>query len=172
MQANAHDAPLPATRARSRAVRLVAGGLVGLGGLLAFGQVAFGHPTFAPAEAVPPASDQSLGLHVPPERPDTYNRKVIAQVPAGFEVRGPCPEKPDWRCTVTTPTASRKESLVTWERTAGNGDPDDLFAFSVRTPEQPGSYPFKVNQIYADGENVAWHGEPNSDLPAPVLEVR
>jgi hypothetical protein len=41
----------------------------------------------------------------------------------------------------------------------------------VHTPKQRGEYPFQVNQYYADGSAVHWDGPPDSDTPAPVLQV-
>jgi uncharacterized protein YcnI len=140
-----------------------------LAGLLALPTPAWAHAVFAGNSTVPPDSDQHLGMDVPEEKgPDVHNTKVLVVVPDGFTVSG-CDQKPEWSCA--TSSASGGRTLVTWTRTSGS-NADARFSFALHTPKQRGEYPFDVNQSYSDGSTVHWDGPPDSDTPAPVLDVR
>ncbi|HLF40957.1 MAG TPA: DUF1775 domain-containing protein [Acidimicrobiia bacterium] len=135
-------------------------------GLAAVPTAAWAHAAFTSPGSVPADSDQTLVLDVPEERGDIRNAKVIVEVPAGFTVSG-CEPKRDWDCA---PSPSGSKTVVTFTRTSGSS-PDTAFGFRVHTPDKDGSYAFEVNQFYADGESTRWDGPPDSDFPAPVLEV-
>jgi hypothetical protein len=140
-----------------------------LAGLLAMPTPAWAHAVFVSNSTVPPESDQRLALDVPEEKgPDVHNSKILVVVPGGFRVSG-CDQKPEWSCAASGASGGR--TLVTWTRTSGS-NPDAHFSFGVHTPKQPGEYPFDVNQSYSDGSTVHWDGPPDSDTPAPVLDVR
>lgn len=148
-------------RVRRIAVALVAAGLA------AVPPAAWAHAEFVGGDSAPADSDQTLTLNVPEERgPAIHNAKVIVEVPGGFSVLG-CEPKPEWSCA---PSESGGRHVITWNRTGG-ADPDGHFTFRVHTADRPGSYPFEVNQFYADGDSSRWDGPPDSDSPAPVLRV-
>jgi hypothetical protein len=65
-------------------------------------------------------------------------------------------------------------TAVTWTAEEGvqiGPDQFDEFAISVGPLPEPGDYPLPAEQIYSDGEVVAWADGPDADLPAPVLTV-
>jgi uncharacterized protein YcnI len=155
-----------ARRCRRRRVRLaaVAAGAV----VAAFPATAWAHPVFLGSSSVPANSDQKLTLDVPEEKgPNVHNTKVVFVVPAGFSVSG-CDPKPRWKCAEAP--ASEGRTTVTYTRSSGD-DPEARFSFGVRTPGQPGDYPFATNQTYSDDSTVRWNGPPDSETPAPVLKV-
>lgn len=150
----------PLIRGRLAAVALAVG-------MLAMPATAWAHAVFTSSSSVPADSDQSLALDVPEEKgPDVHNSKIIVEVPGGFSVSR-CDQKPGWSCATS---AASGKTLVTWTRTSGS-DPDGRFSFGVHTPKQRGDYSFDVNQSYTDGSTVHWDGPPDSDTPAPVLQV-
>jgi uncharacterized protein YcnI len=148
---------------RRLAVAVAALAVVGL-----TGGPALGHATLDKS-SLPADSEQSLQVRVPVERPAAYNVKIIVEVPAGFTALT-CADKLGWRCAITADRAQGRSALVTWERTAGL-DAIDLLDWTVRTPAAPGTYAVEVNQFYSDGEVVQWDGAPDSDHPAPRLEI-
>jgi hypothetical protein len=142
--------------------------LVVVGGLVAMPSAAWAHAVFVKNSRVAPNTDQKLTMNVPEEKgADVHNTKVVVVVPGGFTVSG-CDQRPDFSCAISP--ASEGRTLVTFTRTTG-ADPDGRFAFSVHTPGQAGGYPFNTNQTYSDGSTVHWDGPPDSDAPAPVLQV-
>jgi uncharacterized protein YcnI len=137
-------------------------------GLAAVPGTAWAHAVFLSDSHVPANSDQKLQMNVPEEKgPDVHNTKIVVVVPSGFRVSG-CDQRPDFSCSVSP--ASQGRTLVTFTRTSGS-DPDGRFSYAVHTPGQSGGYPFNTNQTYSDGSTVHWDGPPNSDTPAPVLQV-
>lgn len=65
-------------------------------------------------------------------------------------------------------------TAVTW--TADDGEqirPDefDEFAISVGPLPEPGDYALPAEQVYSDGDVVAWAGGPDAERPAPVLTI-
>lgn len=142
---------------------------VATGALIAvFPATAWAHAVFLSNSSVPANSDQKLTLNVPEEKgPSVHNTKVVFVVPAGFSVSG-CDPKPQWKCAVAP--ASEGRTTVTYTRSSGD-DPDARFTFGVRTPGQPGDYPFATNQTYSDNTTARWNGPPDSETPAPVLKV-
>jgi uncharacterized protein YcnI len=141
--------------------------LVLTGVMLVRPAAAWAHAEFTGDSSVPPDSDQALVLDVPEEKgPEVHNSKVTVEVPGGFTVSG-CDEKPEWSCATS---AAGRKTVVTWTRSSGS-DPDTHFSFAVHTPKKGGDYPFEVNQSYTDGSTVHWDGLPDSETPAPVLQV-
>lgn len=155
-----------ARRRRGGRAGLVA---VAVGSIIAaFPATAWAHAVFLSSSSVPANSDQKLILNVPEEKgPSVHNTKVVFVVPSGFSVGG-CDPKPQWACAVQPASGGR--TTVTYTRSAGD-DPDARFSFGVRTPGQPGDYPFATNQTYSDNSTARWNGPPDSETPAPVLKV-
>jgi uncharacterized protein YcnI len=146
----------------------VAAGLLSAVASAVLPSVAWAHPTFEGSASVPANSDQKLTFHVPEEKGSgVHNTKVVFVLPADF-ANARCEAKPQWHCAVSS--ASNGRTAVSYTRTAGNAA-DERFAFSVRTPGNPGDYPIPTNQSYSDNSTVRWAGPPNSDTPAPVLTV-
>jgi uncharacterized protein YcnI len=134
--------------------------------LLALAPAASAHVTVAP-DRVAPGSVVELAIRVPNER-DVPTTKVAVQIPAGLEVFS-FSEVPGWTREATEAADGTLES-VTWtgSLSAGSYVSFDLLG---STPDQPGELVFKAVQTYEGGEEVAWIGEPDSDEPAPVVEV-
>lgn len=128
--------------------------------------VAWGHATFED-DTAPAGVDHLLALDVPEERgPDVHNRRVVVEVPGDFELLG-CSTPQGWACEAEE--ASEDGTLVSFTR--GSAPAETRFDLAVHTPEEAGRYPFEVNQFYDDGSDARWDGPPESDFPAPVLEV-
>jgi uncharacterized protein YcnI len=152
---------------RSRARRLAVIAL-GVAGIVAVPTAAWAHAVFLSSSSVPASSDQKLTLNVPEEKgPNVHNTKVVFVVPGGFKVAG-CDPKPQWTCGLSAASGGR--TLVTYTRTSGD-DPDARFSFGAHTPDLKGGYPFNTIQSYSDNSTVRWDGPPDSDNPAPVLNV-
>ena len=134
--------------------------------LLALVPAASAHVTVAP-ERVAPGSVVELAIRVPNER-DLPTTKVAVQIPAGLEVFS-FSEVPGWTREATEAADGTLQS-VTWtgSLSAGSYVSFDLLG---STPDQPGELVFKAVQTYEGGEEVAWIGAPDSDEPAPVVEV-
>src|SRR5919106_5350513 len=63
-------------------------------------------------------------------------------------------------------------TAVTWTAEEGvqiGPDQFDEFAISVGPLPEPGDYPLPAEQIYSDGEVVAWADGPDRRPPAPAL---
>ncbi|MGH9041575.1 MAG: hypothetical protein ACRDZ3_15250 [Acidimicrobiia bacterium] len=125
---------------------------------------AWAHASFTDGSA-PANADDTLTLDVPEEKgADVHNQKVIVEVPAGFAVKG-CATPGGWACDSK---ASSGRTVVTFTR--GSSPVETRFDLQVHTPKA-GEYTFEVNQFYDDGSASRWDGPPDSDSPAPVLEV-
>lgn len=124
------------------------------------------HATFE-SDTAPAGVDHLLALDVPEERgPDVHNRRVVVEVPGDFELLG-CSTPQGWACEAEE--APGGGTLVSFTR--GSAPAETRFDLAVHTPEEAGRYPFDVNQFYDDGSDARWDGPPDSDFPAPVLEV-
>jgi uncharacterized protein YcnI len=154
--------------------------------VLALAPAASAHVTLQPSEAEAGGFTR-LDVRVPTERDDASTTKVVVQMPPGFLSVSYEPE-PGWDVELTmrqldepveqfgeqvteevgevTFTAAGEASAI------GPGEFRD-FGISVGVPEgRPGSQlTFKSIQTYSSGEVVRWIGPPDSESPAPQVEL-
>jgi uncharacterized protein YcnI len=152
-------------RRRVLTAALVFGSIVALAPATAFAHVEFED---APA-SVAPNTDIDLTLHVPNERAATnFNVGVAVQLPEGW-TGVVCVEKPTWTCEMTTES---DRVVVHFDKDEGAAAAEDeTFEFTLHSSATLGTATFPTIQTYDTGEEVAWIGEPDSDEPAPTLEV-
>ncbi len=130
-------------------------------------------PTAALAHAsfdlrqVPAGSTQELVLRVPLER-DAVNDLVEVLVPGGFTVED-CAATEGWTCD-RDETADGDTVLTLRRGPDGAGD-TERFAVSLTAPTAEGVYAFPTIQTYDDGVEASWIGAPDSDQPAPRIQV-
>jgi uncharacterized protein YcnI len=143
------------------------------------------HVSLHPNE-VPAGSFAALDIRVPNESEDANTVKLAVQLPPGFADVSP-EVMPGWNVKVTT--AKLAEPLQTddgevtegvrqivWTGSGAQGriPPGQFLSFPIST-EIPGeagqTLTFKVLQYYDDGEVARWIGSPNSDNPAPDVDV-
>jgi uncharacterized protein YcnI len=135
-------------------------------GLGAVAPAASAHVQVTPAR-VAPGDAVMFTVLVPNER-DTATTKVALKIPDGvlafsFE------EEPGWTRTEQQAANGSVES-VTW---TGSLPPESFvrFTFLASTPDTQGTLAFPAVQTYADGQEAAWIGAPDSQEPAPTVEV-
>jgi uncharacterized protein len=139
------------------------------------------HPNEVPTEAF-----ATLDIRVPSESDTANTVKVQVQVPEGFVDISP-EALPEWDVKVTKTklakpiqsddgpiTEAVKE--IEWTPSGGaKGIPPGQFKnfpISTQIPGKPGqTLTFKVLQTYSDGEVVRWIGDPESENPAPEIDV-
>jgi uncharacterized protein YcnI len=117
---------------------------------------------------VAPNDPVKFTVVVPGERSDSTS-SVELKMPAGL-LPFSYEETPGWtRKLVLAPNGA--VDRVVW---TGKLPKDGFveFSFLAGTPEQPGELVFKSLQTYADGTVVRWIGDPKSEHPAPVVEVK
>jgi uncharacterized protein YcnI len=122
-----------------------------------------------PAEAL--AGGTPFTLSVPNEKEHATTNKVVLTVPEGFNI-GLVADVEDWEREAETSGSGEDErvSKVTWTATGEGTSEGLLIEFTGRS--DPGSYTFQVEQGYSDGSVVDWAGAPDSDEPAPVVEMQ
>ncbi|MBS1879935.1 MAG: YcnI family protein [Actinobacteria bacterium] len=139
------------------------------------------HPNEVPAEAY-----AALEIRVPSESDTANTVKVQVQVPAGFVEVSP-EALPEWEVKVTKTKLAKPiqgddgpitEAVreIEWTPSAGaKGIPPgefESFPISTQIPGKPGeTLTFKVLQTYSDGEIARWIGGPESENPAPEIDV-
>lgn len=139
------------------------------------------HPNEVPAEAF-----ATLEIRVPSESDTANTVKVQVEVPQGFVEVSP-EALPEWDAKVTKTklakpiqsddgpiTEAVKE--IEWTPSAGSkGIPPGQFKnfpISTQIPGKAGqTLTFKVLQTYSDGEVARWIGGPESENPAPEIDV-
>jgi uncharacterized protein YcnI len=143
------------------------------------------HVSLHPNE-VPTGAFATLDLRVPNESEDANTVKIAVQVPPGFTDVSP-EFMPGWTPKIRTvklakPVQSDDGPItegvreIVWEGKGPDGKipPGQFLNFPIST-EIPGkageTITFKVLQYYDDGEVVRWIGPPNSDEPAPDIDV-
>ncbi|MFT3865798.1 MAG: YcnI family protein [Solirubrobacterales bacterium] len=153
--------------------------------LAAVPAAASAHVSLHPNE-VPTGSYATLQLRVPNESEDANTVKVAVQLPSGFTDVSP-EFMPGWTPKVRTvklaePVQSDDGPItegvreIVWEGkgTDGKIPPGQFLNFSMSTeiPGKAGStLTFKVLQYYDDGEVARWIGPPDSEEPAPDIDV-
>ncbi len=153
--------------------------LLTLGSLLLV-PAASAHVTVNPGE-VPSDSFSRFAIRVPTERADADTTKVVLQLPEGLFFVSFQP-KEGWTRTVTTEkvdppvelfgeTYSERIATVTWEGGKIAPGEFDEFGMSAKVPAEVGTLTFPATQTYSNGEVVRWIGAPDSDAPAPQVEL-
>lgn len=143
------------------------------------------HVTLQPSTAAAGAFTVE-NVRVPNERDNASTVKVDLQLPPGFVFVSYEP-KPGWTVKITkekldTPikgghgdiTEQVRRVTFTGHGSAGRIGPGQFmdFPLSVQIPGKPGDkLTFKALQTYSNGEVVRWIGAPDSETPAPVVEV-
>jgi uncharacterized protein YcnI len=128
----------------------------GAAALLAAGPAA-AHPRLSPPVSVAGAL-QLYSLAVPTEKANATTTKVVLTVPPGFGIDSFVPS-PGWTRVERSWTGGR---VPTGE--------DALFQF-LAEPARPGTYAFRVEQTYSDGEVVDWADPETGESPAPTIAV-
>src|SRR5215208_2870302 len=144
----------------------VVSGVLGVGAMLAVSAPWWAHVVVSPEEVT--AGDyETLTVSVPTEK-ETPTTEIRVEVPEGFLLSGVQPV-PGWEHTF------EEDGGVVTAVTFSGGEirPREFQQFLVQAqaPEEPGEYPWKAFQTYDDGSVVEWTGAPDSEEPAPVVEV-
>lgn len=128
---------------------------------LAVSSTAWAHVEISP-ESASPGGAETFTAEVPTEK-DVPTTGVRLQVPEGFSVTGV--EAPEgWR-------GGLEGNSITFSGGEIGEDEVQEFTFEASTPDQAGEFAWKTYQTYQDGSVVAWTGSPDSDAPAPVVEI-
>ncbi len=152
---------------------------------LAVPGVAQAHVSLHPNE-VPTGSFATLQIRVPNESEDANTVKLAVQVPPGF-LDVSTEYMPGWNAHVLTSKLAKpaqtddgevteqvKEIVWTGHGAQGKIPPGEFLNFGIST-EIPGKageeLAFKTLQYYDDGEVVRWIGGPESEEPAPQIDV-
>jgi periplasmic copper chaperone A len=152
---------------------------------LALPGLAQAHVSLHPNE-VPAGSFATLGIRVPNETDDAYTTKVAVLLPPGFIDVSP-EFMPGWTPKVVTTKLAKpvqtddgevtegvKEIVWSSDGKAGAIPPGQFLTFPIST-EIPGKageeLTFKTLQYYDNGEVARWIGTPESEEPAPRIDV-
>jgi uncharacterized protein YcnI len=151
-------------------------------GTLALAPAAGAHVTLQPEEA-PAGGFTRLDVRVPNERDNAGTTKVVVQLPPGFLSVSTEPV-PGWDTELTMrkldePVEQFGEQVteevgrITFSGGVIRPGEFQDFGLSLGVPEgRPGSMlTFKALQTYDNGEVVRWIGPPDSDEPAPQVEL-
>jgi uncharacterized protein YcnI len=153
---------------------------------LALAPAAAAHVTLQPPEA-PAGGFTRFDVRVPNERDNASTTKVVVQMPPGFLSVNHEPV-PGWDVELTmrnldepveefgeqvTEEVGRITFTADGEASAIQPGQFQDFGLSGRVPEgRPGSMlTFKALQTYSNGEVVRWIGPPDSEEPAPQVEL-
>ena len=153
---------------------------------LALAPAADAHVTLQPPEA-PAGGFTRLDVRVPTERDNASTTKVVVQMPPGFLSVSTEPV-PGWDAELTmrrldepveqfgeqvTEEVGRITFTADGEASAIKPGQFQDFGLSLAVPERrPGSMlTFKALQTYSNGEVVRWIGPPDSEEPAPQVEL-
>jgi uncharacterized protein YcnI len=152
--------------------------LAATAGALAFPAAAQAHVSLHP-NVLPSGANATLVLRVPNEEDKASTTSVRIQVPPGFlDVSADPP--PGWKFSTKTrkPVKTDEGTLTTEvseaDFTGGSIPPGDFaqFPMSVVIPGHAGQQlTFKTLQGYSNGKVVRWIGAPDTDSPAPWIDV-
>jgi uncharacterized protein YcnI len=154
--------------------------------VLAFPAIAAAHVSVHP-NTVPAGAFATLNLRVPGEEEDAYAYKVAMQVPPGF-ISLDTEIVPGWSVETKTKKLAKpietddgpideEVSEVIWTGDKKEGKlPDGSFVqfpLSVAIPEEYEGkpLPFKTLEYYGNGKVARWIGPPESESPAPTINV-
>jgi uncharacterized protein YcnI len=143
------------------------------------------HVSLHPNE-VPVGSFATLDIRVPNETDNANTTKLAVQFPPGF-LDVSTEYMPGWSAEVKTTKLAKpvqtddgevteQVSEIIWSGKGSEGKipPEQFLNFPIST-EIPGSegeeLTFKVLQYYDNGEVVRWIGPPDSEEPAPQIDV-
>jgi len=153
---------------------------------LVLAPAAAAHVTLQPPEA-PAGGFTRTDVRVPNERDNASTTKVVVQMPPGFLSVSTEPV-PGWDAELTmrrldepveefgeqvTEEVGRITFTADGEASAIQPGQFRDFGLSLRIPEgRPGTMlTFKALQTYSNGEVVRWIGPPDSEEPAPQVEL-
>jgi periplasmic copper chaperone A len=154
--------------------------------VLALAPAAGAHVTLQPEQA-PAGGFTRLDVRVPNERDNAGTTKVEVQMPPGFIFVSHEPV-PGWETEVTMRQLDEPVEVFGEQQTeevgtitfTASGEANAIapgefqdFGLSLGMPEgRPGSkLTFKSLQTYSNGEVVRWIGPPDSEEPAPQVEL-
>ncbi len=143
------------------------------------------HVSLHPNE-VPTGSFATLGIRVPNEMEKANTVKLAVQIPPGF-LDISTEYMPGWTSKVLTSKLAKpvqtddgevteqvREIIWTGDGKQGLIPPGQFLNFPIST-EIPGKagevLTFKVLQYYDNGEVVRWIGSPESETPAPQIDI-
>jgi uncharacterized protein len=143
------------------------------------------HVSIHPNE-VPTGSFATLGIRVPNEMEKANTVKLAVQIPPGF-LDISTEYMPGWTSKVLTSKLAKpvqtddgevteqvREIIWTGDGKQGLIPPGQFLNFPIST-EIPGKagqeLSFKVLQYYDNGEVIRWIGSPDSETPAPQIDV-
>lgn len=129
--------------------------------LLIVSGVAWAHVEVSPGE-VEPGATRTFTVSVPTEK-DIPTTRVSLQIPQGVEV-GSVDAPSGWQGAV-------EGGSIVWSGGEIGAGESQEFAFEATLPDRAGTYAWPASQTYQDGSVVEWAGAPDSDEPAPVVEV-
>ena len=142
------------------------------------------HVSLHPNE-VPAGSFATLGIRVPNETDNAKTTKVAVQFPPGFTDVSP-EFMPGWTPKVITAKLAKPVQTddgevtegvreIVWSADAQAAIPPGQFLDFPISTEIPGKQgeelTFKTLQYYDNGEIVRWIGSPDSEEPAPRIDV-
>jgi periplasmic copper chaperone A len=154
--------------------------------VVAFPATATAHISVHP-NTVPAGAFATLNLRVPGEEENAYAYKVAMQLPSGF-ISLDTENVPGWSVETKTKRLSEpietddgpideEVSEVIWTGDKKEGRLADgsfvQFPLSVAIPEEYEGkpLPFKTLEYYSNGRVVRWIGPPESESPAPTINV-
>jgi uncharacterized protein YcnI len=164
-------------------MRRVAIGLVAVVALIV-PAAAGAHVSLHP-NAVPAGANATLDIRVPNEMDNATTTKLAVKFPPGFIGVATQPP-PGWTSKVLTSKLAKpvqtddgpidtQVSEVEWTASSGAGIAAGQFAnfpIAVAVPGRTGQVlTFKTVQTYSNGKVVRWIGAPDSDSPAPTIDV-
>ena len=135
--------------------------------------------------AVPAGANATLDIRVPNEMDNAKTTRLQVQFPPGF-IGVSTEPPPGWTSKVLTSKLAKpvqtddgpidtQVSQVEWTAGSEAGIPPGQFAnfpISVALPGRPGqTLTFKTVQTYSNGQVARWIGAPDSDQPAPTIDV-
>jgi uncharacterized protein YcnI len=148
---------------------------------LALPAAADAHVSIHP-NVVPSGAPTVLTLRVPNEMDNANTTRIAVKMPPGFLDVSASPP-PGWSFSTKTrklakPVKTDDGTLTTEvsevDFTGGKLPPGQFaqFPMSVAVPGKPGSVlTFKTVQTYSNGQTVRWIGTPDSDQPAPTIDI-
>lgn len=135
--------------------------LLGASLTLVLAGAAWAHVEVSPGR-VPAGEAASFTVEVPTEK-EVPTTEVRLELPAGFEAtRADAP--PGWQGEV-------RDGALVWSGGEIPVAEAGEFSFEATVPDEAGGFALDAIQTYADGSVVEWAGAPDSDLPAPTVEV-